>query len=202
MPLVVFSEGNLNHICGYYRKIPGTEEIVFCRDAEMTARRIVVADPFNAQSPDVSATIQQLGLQYRGQEVTDGTSYDMISVPKNDHSASTERQWWIDRHNYLLAKTVTHQSNGTKVVSRFSYDHINEALSFMAYMPDISYQWVCAHKQMVDPVEDGDSSRFIEVCDGTSGNVCGTWGCDGDTAKNVVGITGPEDTRQVSKAHH
>jgi hypothetical protein len=45
----------------------------------------------------------------------------------------------------------------------------------MAYMPDVPYQWVCAHKQMVAPLDKG-SHRFIGMQDGTSGSIDVQWG--------------------------
>ena len=55
----------------------------------------------------------------------------------------------------------------------------------MAYMPDVSYQWVCAHKQMVPPLGKG-AHRYIEIQDGTSGPVAVKWGKQ--TAQGQEGI--------------
>ncbi len=103
------------------------------------------------------------------------------------------RQWWIDRQSHLLTKTVDSQDDGSKVICRFSYDHINEELNFLSYTPDVSYKWVCENKKMADPLEDDYNGRFIEVCDGTRGNVFAAWGKYGDKVKNDVGITSNED---------
>jgi hypothetical protein len=178
-PLVVFNEGHLNHISGYYQKTPDTEEIVFCLEAEVADRKIIVADPFRAQTPDVEATIRELAIQYTGQDLVDGQPCDMISVHKNDGSVLLKKQWWIDQQTHLLTKMAATQSNGTKVISRFTYTNINECLHFMAYMPNVSYPWVCANKRMAEPLEHGEHGRFIEVCDGTRGSVCGFWGVVG-----------------------
>jgi len=171
MPLVVFNEGHLNHISGYYQKTPDKEDIVFCLDADITDRAIVVADPFKARHADVDATIQQMALQRPGQDLVDGTPCELICAPKT--------QWWIHAQNHLLTKMVFTEKNDTKVISRFTYTHINEPLNFMAYMPDVSYQWVCANKKMADPLEADDSGRSIEVSDGTRGHVHAAWGSDG-----------------------
>ncbi|MCF7972963.1 MAG: HEAT repeat domain-containing protein [Phycisphaerae bacterium] len=169
--LVVFNEGHLNHISGCYQKTVGSEDIVFCLDSDITDRRIVIADPFKSQDPDVKATIEQLGLQYAGQAVMNGRPCDILCAPGT--------QWCIDRQSHLLEKMVTSQGDGVKCTSRFAYTHINEPLHFMAYMPDVSYQWVCAHKKMADPLESSDSGRAIEVSDGTRGHVHATWGREG-----------------------
>jgi hypothetical protein len=193
MPLVVFSEGNMNHIGGYYRKNRDVEEIVFCHYEEITDRNIVVADPFSAQSMDVDSTIRQLCLQHGGQEIIDGKHCDTICSRMDDATSGKSelpvRQWWIDRQSHLLTKMVDSQDDGSKVICRFSYDHINEALNFLSYTPDVSYQWVCENKKMADPLEDGYDGRSIEVCDGTRGNVSAAWGKYGDKVKNDVGIT-------------
>jgi len=167
MPLLVFNEGNLNHISGYYQKTPEQEEIVFCLDADVTERKIAVADPFQAHNPNVNGIVSQLGLQYAGQETLCGRACDIVGAGQD--------QWWMDQQSHLLVKTIHHQMDGTKVISAYAYEHINEPLNFMAYMPDVSYPWVCAHKQMVSPLDQG-AHRFIEIQDGTSGPVDVKWG--------------------------
>jgi hypothetical protein len=189
MPLIVFNEGHLNHISGYYRKNLSGEEIVFCLDADVTERRIMLADPFRAQSPDVDATLRQLDLQYGGEEASKGKTYDIICTDKHGGTApgSARRLWWIDQQSHLLSKMVTLQGKQAKTVSFLSYKHINEDLNFMAYMPDISYKWVCANKHMVPPLSK-DSHRFIEMNDGTSGSVAVQWGKRGVQGSESIGL--------------
>ena len=194
MPLFVLSEGNLNHISGYYQKTPDKEEAVFCLYEEMTDKNIIVADPFNACNIDVDSTIRQLSLQYNGQENIDGTLCEKICSRTNDKVSGKAvlpvKQWWIDQKNQLLKKMVDRRGDGSEVVCRFSYAHINKTLNFMSYIPDVSYQWICKNKKMANPLEDSNSGRFIEVCDGTRGSVCGAWGSYGAQVKNTVGISG------------
>ncbi|MFC1794211.1 S41 family peptidase [Planctomycetota bacterium] len=193
MPLFVFSEGNMNHIGGYYRKNPDVEEIVFCHYEEIIDRNVVVADPFSARNMDVDSTIRQLCLQHGGQEIIDGKHCDTICSRMDDATSGKSslpvRQWWIDQQSHLLTKMVDSRSDGSKVICRFSYDHINELLNFLSYTPNVSYQWVCENKKMVDPLEEGYSGRFIEVSDGTRGNMSAAWGRNGDEINNIVGIT-------------
>ena len=192
MPLFVFSEGNMNHIGGYYRKIPDVEEIVFCHYKEITNRNVIVADPFNAPNMDVDSTIRQLCLQYSGQEIIDGKHCDTICSRMDNtttgKSTLPARHWWIDQQNHLLTKMVDNRNDGSKIISRFSYDHINELLNFLSYTPDVPYQWVCENKKMAEPLEEGYSGRFIEVCDGTRGNASAAWGRYCDKEKNAIGI--------------
>ena len=191
-PLFVLNEGHMNHISGYYRKTPDIEEAVFCLYAEMTEKHIVVADPFHARNVDVDSTIQQLHLYYNGQENVGGTPCDAICSRKDDttsnRSAPPARQWWIDQKSHLLTQMADTRSDGSKVICRFSYAHINKALNFMSYIPDVSYLWICGNKKMVDSLPAGCRGRFIEVCDGTRGQVCGAWGSYGDEIKNTIGI--------------
>jgi len=184
MPLVVFCEGHLNHISGYYQKTRDTEDIVFCLDADITDRKVVVADPFKAQ--DVDATIQQRALQCTGQELVDGTPCDTICTPKNGLALS-ERQWWIDQQSHLLTKMATLQADGIKVISWFAYTNINETLHFMAYMPDVSYPWVCANKKMAEPLEAGHH-RFVEIQDSTAGPTVAQWGRQGPQDRESIGL--------------
>jgi hypothetical protein len=72
--------------------------------------------------------------------------------------------------------------------ARFSYAHINKALNFMSYIPDVSYLWISENKKMADHLQEDFRGRFIEVCDGTRGNVCGAWGSYGNKTKHTVGI--------------
>jgi len=191
MPLFVFGEGNMNHVCGYYRKTPETEEMVFCLYDQITEENIVVADPFDAHSMDVDSTIGQSSLQYGGRETVNGNDCHIISAQAGDGASAksaSSKQWWIDHNSNMLARMVDTRADGWKAVSRFSYERINEALDFMTYIPDISYQWVCENKKMVGSLEDGCTGRFIDVCDGTRGNVCGAWGSYGEAARNTVGV--------------
>ena len=185
--LIVFNEGNLNHIGGYYRKNSDTEEIAFCQYREITDRNVVVADPFNAWNMDVDSTILQLNLQHAGQQIIDDKHCDTIFSQTDDATSGKSelpaKQWWIDKQNHLLTKMVDNRSDGSKVISSFSYDHINELLNFLSYTPDVSYQWVCKNKKMVDPLGEGYSGRFIEICDGTRGNISATLGKYGDNKK-------------------
>ena len=164
--LVVFNEGHLNHISGYYEKTPDREEIMFCLDADIARRKIVMANPFNAESLDVDASIRQLDLQHRGWELVEGSPCDLICTPKTE--------WWIDRESHLLAKMITTDKHDTQVISRFTYTNINELLHFMAYMPNVSYQWVCANKKMTEPLQAGQH-RFVEIHDGTSDPTVALW---------------------------
>lgn len=188
-PLLVFNEGDLNHISGYYQKTPDQEEIMFCLDADVTERNIAVADPFQAQNPDVDAVIQQLDLQHPGQDIIDGRVCDIVRAGRAERSArgSARTQWWIDQQSHLLVKMTALQSNGTELISRYAYDHINEPLNFMAYMPNISYQWVCAHKQMLPPLDEG-SHRFIELQDGSSGSMDVQWGKHNPQARESISL--------------
>jgi len=192
MPLFLFNEGNINHISGYYRKTTDTEEILFCKYNEITDKNVIVADPFDYGNTDTDSTIQQLRLQHNGQETIDGKQCDIVCSQVDDttHGKSKlpAKQWWIDQQNQLLIKMVDNRNDGSKVISQFSYDHINELLNFLSYTPDVSYQWVCENKKMADPLEKGYSGRFVEVCDGTRGNVCGTWGSYDNKVKNTIGI--------------
>jgi hypothetical protein len=195
-PLFVFNEGNMNHISGYYRKIADVEEIVFCQYKEITDRTVIVADPFNAPNMDVDSTIRQLHLQYTGQEIIDGKNCNTICSQMDNtttgKSTLPARQWWIDQQNHLLTKMVDNRSDGIKIISRFSYDHINELLNFLSYTPDVPYQWVCENRKMAEPLGEVYSGRFIEVCDGTRGNVSAAWGRYNDKVKNAIGITSNE----------
>jgi hypothetical protein len=87
---------------------------------------------------------------------------------------------------------VDNRSDGIKIISRFSYDHINELLNFLSYTPDVPYQWVCENRKMAEPLGEVYSGRFIEVCDGTRGNVSAAWGRYNDKVKNAIGITSNE----------
>ena len=176
----------MNHIGGYYRRTADAEEIVFCRHEEITDRNVVIADPFSAANTDVDSTIRQLRLCYGGREVIDGRYCDTVCSRTDDatsgRSAPPVRQWWIDQ-SHLLTRMIDRRTDGSKVISRFSFSHINEALNFLSYTPDISYKWVCENKKMADPLGEGHNGRFIEVCDGTRGNVCGAWGSYGHKSK-------------------
>ncbi|MHC4325761.1 MAG: hypothetical protein ACYSUX_15945, partial [Planctomycetota bacterium] len=168
---------------------PDVEEIVFCRYEEITERDIVVADPFDAQNMDVDSTIRQLSLQYTGQEIIDGRHCETICSLTDDATSGKSapaRQWWIDRQSSLLARMVDNRNDGTKIIRRFSYDHINELLNFLSYTPDVSYQWVCQNKKMADPLGEGYGGRFIKVCDGTRGNVSAICG----KVNNIAGMAG------------
>lgn len=72
---------------------------------------------------------------------------------------------------------------------RFSYNHINELLNFLAYTPDVSYQWVFENKKMAEPLEQGYSGRFIEICDGTRGNVSAALGKYGNKERIAISMT-------------
>lgn len=181
MPLLVFSEGNLNHISGYYQKTPAAEEIVFCFDADVTERKIVVANPFQARNPNVDAVIRNMDLQYGGGDTLHGQACNII------HKARPQTQYWIDQQSHLLVKMVTHRNDGTKVTSEYAYEHINEPLNFMAYMPSVSYQWVCAHKQMVPTLDEG-AHRYIEMKDGTCGPVDVKWGKHTAQGRESIGL--------------
>ena len=121
--LAVFNEGHLNHISGYYQKTADAEDIMFCLDTDITDRKIEIADPFKAQSSDVDATMRQMALQYAGQDHVAGKPFDLIYAPKT--------QYWIDAQSHHLARMATSQSDGTKVISRFTYTRINEPPHFM-----------------------------------------------------------------------
>ena len=196
MPLFLLCEGHMNHISGYYRKTPDIEEAVFCLYAEMTDKDIVVADPFSAWNADIDATIQQLCLQCGGQEDINGKHCEIISVRSDsivsENSTPLMRQWWIDQESHLLSQMIQKRSDGSKVISRFSYAHINKALNFMSYTPNISYLWISENKKMADPLSKGCRGRFIDVCDGTRGNVYGAWGSYDNKGKNAVGIINNE----------
>jgi hypothetical protein len=196
-PLIIFNEGNLNHIGGYYRKNSNTEEIVFCHYEDITDRNVIVADPFDAGNTDTDSTIRQLRLQYNGQEIINGKHCDIVSSRKDntisDESKLSVRQWWIDQQSKLLTKIVDNRNDGSKVISRFSYDHINEVLNFLSYTPDVPYKWVCENKKMLDPLEEGYSGRFIEVSDGTRGNVSAALGKYGNKKKIAIGMANNGD---------
>ena len=53
-------------------------------------------------------------------------------------------------YKYFLGRMVDRGTDGSNVMCRFSYSHINEALNFLSYTPDISYKWVCENKKMKD----------------------------------------------------
>jgi hypothetical protein len=98
------------------------------------------------------------------------------------------RQWWIDGQNNLIVKMIVNDVSGTRKISRFCFDSINEKVSFMESTPQIPYQLAVKIKEPAKPLDNGYTERFIDIRDGSVGCVIAQWGQYGPAGRFSIGL--------------
>lgn len=188
----VFAEGAMNHICGFYQKINNDEKLIFCLSDELTEQKVEISNPFNSETKNARPVIQDLGLIYGGEEEIDGQKCYVINSFANASNTGKvslpSRQWWIDSQSKLIVQMVGSDASGTRKISRFCFDNINERISFMESIPQIPYQLVVRIKKWAEPLGNGYTGRFIDIRDGSGGYVSAQWGQYGSAGRSSVGL--------------
>jgi len=185
-PTVLFSDGALNHICGYYRQGRGDPDAVFCRSEEISRQQVTLADPFDWRSGSAEAVCAQLKLRHGGTIDFEGRRCHVVeSRPGGDESS---RQWWIDADSHLLVRVVSHDDAGRRTTSWPAFAHVNEPQPHMETIPNASYQAVSRHKRMAEPLPDGSTARFMEISDGSRSPIRARWGPCDPPAKQYAGL--------------
>jgi C-terminal processing protease CtpA/Prc len=191
-PFFLFSEGVMNHICGFYQKTNNDEKLIFCRSEEITVQKVAIADPFYSEKKDIRPVIQDLRLVYGGTEEVDGQKCYVINsfadVSTKGKASLPLRQWWIDSQSNLIVQMVGNDVSGTRKISRFCIDNINEKASFMASTPQIPYQLAVKIKKPAKPLNSGYTERFIDIRDGSGGCVSAQWGQYGSAGRFSIGL--------------
>ena len=191
-PFFVFAEGVMNHICGFYQKTNNDEKLIFCRSEEITVQKVAIADPFNSEKKDIRPVIQDLRLVYGGTEEIDGQKCYVINSFADASTAGKAslplRRWWIDSQSNLIVQMVVNDVSGTRKISRFCFDSINEKVSFMASTPQIPYQLAVKIKEPVKSLDNGYTERFIDIRDGSGGCASAQWGQYGPAGRSSIGL--------------
>lgn len=191
-PFFVFAEGAMNHICGFYQKINNDEKLIFCLSDELTEQKVEIADPFHSKTKDIRPVIQDFRLVYGGTEEVDGQECYIINSFADASTAGKaplpSRQWWIDSQSNLIVQMVNNDVSGTRKISRFCFDNINERVSFMASTPQIPYQLAVKIKKPAKPLDSGYTGRFIDIRDGSGGFVSAQWGQYGSAGRSSIGV--------------
>jgi hypothetical protein len=191
-PFFVFAEGVMNHICGFYQKTKSEEKLIFSRFEEITDQKVAIADPFYSETTAMRSVIQDLKLVYGGTGEVDGQKCYVINsfadVSTAGRSSLPSRQWWIDGQSNLIVQMVVNDVSGTRKISRFYFDSINEKVSFMASTPQIPYQLAVKIKEPAKFLGRGYTERFIDIRDGSSGCVSAQWGQYGSAGRFSIGL--------------
>ncbi|MBC8470460.1 MAG: HEAT repeat domain-containing protein [Planctomycetes bacterium] len=192
VPFFVFAEGVMNHICGFYQKTQSDEQLIFSRSEEITAQKVAIADPFDSEQKDIRPVMQDLKLVYGGTEEVEGRKCYVINsfadASTTKKASLPLRQWWIDGQSNLIAQMVINDVSGTRKISRFYFDGINERASFMESTPQVPYQLVVKIKEAAKPLANGYTGRFIDIRDGSGGFVSAQWGQYGSAGRSSIGL--------------
>ena len=191
-PFLVFAEGVMNHICGFYQKTQSDQKLIFCRSEEITQHKVAIADPFDSEQNDIRPVIQGLKLVYSGTEEIDGRKCYVINsfadASITGKASLLSRQWWIESQSNLIVKMVVNDVSGTRKISSFTFDNINKRASFMESTPQVPYQLVVKIKEPANALGKGFAGRFIDIRDGSGGCVSAQWGQYGSAGRSGIGL--------------
>jgi hypothetical protein len=189
MPMVLFCDGAINNIAGYYRHEGSAPEAVFCRSDDLARNDLKLADPFDVCAESAVTVSRQLKLRYAGTANVAGRRCHVVVAPAG--SASDRRPpcctWWIDVESHRLVRAA-HDERGGRSTHWYSFERVNEPLAHLECMPGVPYQEVYRHRRMDDPLPDRDASRFVEIHDGCRGTFRARWGQCGPAGEQYVGL--------------
>jgi hypothetical protein len=182
----------MNHICGFYQKSQGNEQLIFSRSEEITDQKVEIADPFDSETNDMRSVIQDLNLIYGGIEEVEGRKCYVVNsfadASITGKSSLPLRQWWIDGQSNLIVQMVVNDVSGTRKISRFCFDGINKRASFMESTPQVPYQVAVRIRKPVKSLDNGYTERFIDIRDGSGGCVSAQWGQYGSAGRSSIGL--------------
>jgi len=191
-PFFIFGDGDVLHLYACYKKTDSQEELIFAHPQEFTEQRFDVADPFDAETLDVRPVIREHNLRYSGTADIAGRSCHVIIAYKEQapkDSSLPARQWYIDSKSNMLTKMVVHESPDVLKTTWFAYGRINETFSYEDLTPARpAYKDVVRIRQLAEPLPDNYTGRFVEIADGSHGEIRCRWGRYGPQSRETTGL--------------
>jgi carboxyl-terminal processing protease len=187
---VPFHIGSDGENCWWYSGREDKERLIMAPFDEIDDKNVVICDPFFLTENDVVTAITKFNLEYLGTKSHDGKVCHIIrswSVSirswssKEDITNCEVGTYWIDSETYMPVQ-IENDFGLFNLSYVFNYIHINEPLADSNFRPDFvkgvepqgpNVQFKDLPEHQFDKESD---KRFLNVQDGSSGNMSVRWG--------------------------
>jgi hypothetical protein len=168
-----------------------TEErkVVVCPAKDIRTLNSSICDPFDLlnQAPDQAAAALGLHLIAPNEAVRPGNHFIEAWNVRMDGSRFVWgqcNQWHIDSHDFRPVEVGFFHPLGVGRL-RFHYDAVNEPLSDKVFaVPRIEG----VSPERPEALDNDDTQRFINLCDGSDGNMRVRWGKRGPRGTSSSGL--------------
>jgi len=167
----------------------GATNLVICPLKDIQRIDLSLCDPFDLSYKTLAQAASEMDLNYVGDSELGGSKCHVIegwvwdNVTPFMTPIGFRSQWWIDRRTSRLLENLVYWDNGVKRV-RFFYDTVNQPLPVGEFgIPKI-------HGLSPVPAESlgvGYTNRFINLRDGSDGNMNIRYGKEGPEGKSWSG---------------
>jgi hypothetical protein len=164
-------------------------KFIVCPVEEMHELNVSICDPFDLTRMTPAAAATKLGLNYAGVCKIGGADCLQVEAWQIDRIPGMTPygsliQWWINPRKYRPAQ-ITLFGSGYVSRSRFLYDSVNEPLSAGNFaVPKLEG----LSPTSPEPLDAGYTNRFINLRDGSDGNMSVRWGKKGPEGTSSSGL--------------
>ncbi len=162
-------------------------EVTTCPFGDIAAKNLLFCDPFGAGGTKDAATIvREMKLDYLGDVVFDGRpchkirSWD-VKLWATGTWLTPVRDWYFDAQTLL---PVCLETNGLPH-TEYRYTRINQPIPDEEFRPDTGPG---IQIKDAEPLDEGYTSRFLNVIDGTNGRMSVRWGEKGPKGTRSGGL--------------
>jgi hypothetical protein len=163
--------------------------LVVCSAMDLHELNVSICDPFELTRQKPAAAASDLGLNYAGVSKVGAAECHLVeawqieNVPGMTPSGSLV-QWQIDRRNYRPAAIAQFYDFGV-IRQRFLYDAVNTPLPEADFaVPKVEG----LAPKPPEPLDAGYTHRFVNLCDGSDGNMSVRWGKKGPKGRSSGGL--------------
>lgn len=165
-----------------------TNRLEMVPESEMRAD-VSICDPFGLTDRSPEETVETLQLKYHGlrkrgeKEAHLVDRWEATRFAELSFASGRKMAWWIDAGT-LLPVEIEVFGDGHVARSRFIYDGVKAALpeeTFQPVIPGLT-------PQAAGPLEEGYTNRFVNVRDGSDGNMSVRWGKEGPKGSRSSGL--------------
>jgi outer membrane lipoprotein-sorting protein len=186
---VPFHIGSDGENCWWYYGREGKERLIMASFDEIDDKNVIICDPFYLTENDVVTAIKKFNLEYLGTRSHGGKvchiirswSVSIRSWKPKDITDCKIGTYWIDSETYMPVQ-IENDFGLFNLSYVFNYIHINEPLAGSNFRPDFvkgvepqdpDVQFKDLPEHQFDKKSD---KRFLNVQDGSSGNMSVRWG--------------------------
>jgi len=108
-------------------------------------------------------------------------------IKSNQGNDANQQTWWIDKDTYLIFQSSKFDEAGGKIIDWYKYNSMNEPLAETDFFPPVHHRYFLK-PEFEKPLNEDFDTRFIEIDDGSGGEIRARWGRSELKGKESTGL--------------